>query len=86
MADNWTIWQRETAGQSDHAMTTARVLVVFALAALIALLWIAPAGEAEPTSTTRPPSPCAELHRLERAGVHHGPAFWSAKGGCPTGR
>jgi hypothetical protein len=32
MADNWTIWQRETAGQSDHGMTTARVLVVFALA------------------------------------------------------
>jgi hypothetical protein len=29
MADNWTIWSRETTGQTDHGMTTWRMLLLF---------------------------------------------------------
>jgi len=87
MADSRTTWQRELAGESDHGVTTARVMVLAIAAVIIALVWLGPkVGASEPTTTTRPPSPCAQLHRLERAGVHHGPDFWAAKGGCPSGR
>jgi anti-sigma-K factor RskA len=85
MADNWTIWSRETTGQTDHGMTTWRMLLLFAIIAVVALLWLGTSSAAEPTSTTKPRTACEQLHRLERAGIHHGPAYWAARGGCPWG-
>jgi hypothetical protein len=83
MADRWLHWQRESAGQTDHGVTTVRVLVLAIVAVVVALVWLGPDVKAdEPTTSTR--SPCVELAALRAAGVDHGPAFWAAKGACSS--
>jgi hypothetical protein len=84
MADSWLHWQRESAGQTDHGVTGVRVLAVFGAVALAGILWLGPSAKSERTATTRAPSPCAEFRQLQRQGVTHGPAYWWAKGGCPS--
>lgn len=80
--DRWLHWQRELAGQTDHGVTTVRVLVLAVVAVLVALLWLPTSGASEPSGTTRAPSPCAELRRLEARGVHSGPDFWAVQPRC----
>jgi hypothetical protein len=69
MADNWTYWQRESAGQSDHGLTTVRMLAVFALVALVGILWLGPHDEAQtPPATSRPCAALAQHHQSVPAG------------------
>jgi hypothetical protein len=86
VSDRWTYWQREAAGQSDHGVTTMRVLALAIVTVVAALLWLGPGAKADSSGnspvTTR--SPCVELALLRAAGVDHGPDFWAAKGGCSS--
>jgi hypothetical protein len=90
MADSWTYWQREAAGQSDRGVTTQRVLMVAVISVLVALLWLPHLlGSGEPGAPQgavggagSPRSACAELARLERQGIHSGPAWWDVQPEC----
>jgi hypothetical protein len=86
MADSWTYWQREAAGESDRGVTTQRVLALAVASVLATLLWAGGhqvvdqhVGGASPPP---PKSACAQLARLEARGVHSGPAFWDVQPEC----
>jgi hypothetical protein len=86
MADSWTYWQREQAGQSDYGVTTQRVLVLAVIGVLVALLWLPHllgTGQVESssrgdnvTSDARPR--CEQLRTMPP----HGPTYWSLKPLC----
>jgi hypothetical protein len=84
VADSWTYWQREAAGQTDRGVTTPRVLALAVASVLATLLW---AGghqvvDQHVGGARSPSSACAELARLERQGIHSGPAFWDVQPEC----
>jgi hypothetical protein len=87
MADSWTYWQREAAGQSDRGVTTQRVLVLAVVGVLVALLWLPHLLGAETRSTGGAGSPHMDRPRCEqlRTMPPHGPTYWSLKPLCTSG-
>jgi hypothetical protein len=82
MSDSWTYWQREAAGQSDHGVTTPRVLLLAVAAVLATLLWAGGHQVVQHQQGGADARPrCEQLRTLPP----HGPTYWSLKPLCGSG-